>query len=77
MSPSKVQAHEIEKTPAMNDNFDSGHLQHEREKPDMERKYMNSDKAQWKEPELTALLGNVGGGTNKQGKNAHIVQCKS
>ena len=33
--------------------FDSGHLQHERERPDMERKYMNSDKAQRKEPELT------------------------
>jgi len=32
--------------------FYSGHLQHERERPDMERKYMNSDKAQRKEPEL-------------------------
>ena len=33
--------------------FYSGHLQHERERPDMERKYMNSDKVQRKEPELT------------------------
>jgi len=33
--------------------FYSGHLQHERERPDMERKYMNSFKAQRKEPELT------------------------
>jgi len=33
--------------------FYSGHLQHERERPGMERKYTNSDKAQTKEPELT------------------------
>jgi len=33
--------------------FYSGHLQHDRERPDMERKYMNSDKSQRKEPELT------------------------
>jgi len=31
--------------------FHSGYLQHERERPDMERKYMNSDKAQVTEPE--------------------------
>jgi len=28
--------------------FYSGHLQHGHERPDMERYYMNSDKAQWK-----------------------------
>ena len=33
--------------------FHSGHLQNERERPDMKRKYRNSDKAQRKEPELT------------------------
>ena len=33
--------------------FHSSHLQRERERPDMERKYMNSDKVQTKEPELT------------------------
>jgi len=33
--------------------FYSGRLQHERERPDMERKYMNSDKVQRKEPVLT------------------------
>jgi len=33
--------------------FYSGNLQHERERADVERKYMNSDKAQIKEPELT------------------------
>jgi len=31
--------------------FDSGHMQHERGRPDIERKYMNSNKAQWKDPE--------------------------
>jgi len=30
--------------------FYSGHLQHERERPDMERKYKKSDKAQRKIP---------------------------
>jgi len=30
----------------------SGHLQNERERTDMERKHMNSDKTQRKEPEL-------------------------
>jgi len=44
--------------------FDSGHLQHERERPDMERKYMNTDKGQWKEPEFTTLISEVGGGRN-------------
>jgi len=33
--------------------FYSGHLQRERERPDMERNYMNSDKTQRKESELT------------------------
>ena len=45
MSPSKARADEVERTPTTKDIFYSGHLQHEREKSDMERKYMNSDKA--------------------------------
>jgi len=53
MSPSKARANKIERTPATNDIFYSGNLQHERERPDMERKCMNTDKAQRKEPELT------------------------
>jgi len=36
--------------------FHSGHLHHERERPGMERKYINSDKAQSKETELTTLI---------------------
>ena len=35
--------------------FCSGHLQHERERPDMERKCMNSDKAQM----LRAQVNNI------------------
>ena len=51
--------------------FYSDHLQHERERPDMKRKYMNSDKVQRKEPELTTYWsGTVGGGTNIQSKLA-------
>jgi len=44
--------------------FYSGHLQQERERADMERKYMNSDKAQWKEPEFATFFSEVDGGTN-------------
>jgi len=35
--------------------YNSRYPQHERERPDMERKYMNSDKAQRKGPELTTF----------------------
>jgi len=34
----------------------------------MKRKYMNTDNAQWKEPELTTLISEVGGGTNMQAR---------
>jgi len=39
-------------------------VQHERERPDMERKYMNINKAQSKKLELTNLINEVGGSTN-------------
>ena len=55
----------------------SGHLQNERERPDMKRKHMNTNKAQWKEPELTASVNEVDGGTNVQSKQAHVLQYKS
>jgi len=45
MSSSKAQANEVERTHTINDIFDSGHLQHVRERLDMDRKYMNTDKA--------------------------------
>jgi len=49
--------------------FWSGHLQHERDRPDMERTYINSDKAQTKEPHLkTYWSGAVGGGVKQTNK---------
>jgi len=57
MSPKKARANEIESRASIRTIFlDSDHLQHERERPDMKRKYMNSDKAQRKEPELTSFF---------------------
>jgi len=53
------------------------HLQHELQMADMERKYINHDKAQWKEPELAALISEVGGGRNIYIKQPHVLQCKS
>ena len=53
MSLIKARANEVERTPTTNDIVFSGHLQHERERPDVECKYMNYDKAHIKEPELT------------------------
>jgi len=44
----------------------------------MERKYMNSDKAQRKEPELTTWWSEtVGGGTNTQSEQARVLRYKS
>jgi len=50
----KARANEVERTPNTNDIvlFKSpAKLQHERERPDMERKYMNSDTVQRNESE--------------------------
>jgi len=55
-----------------------GDLQHECESPDMEQNYVNSDKAQWKEPKLATVIGSkVSVGTNTQCKQACVLQCKS
>jgi len=43
----------------------------------MKRKYMNTDKTQWKEPELKALISDVGGSTNMQSKPARVLQYKA
>jgi len=48
--------------------FYSGHVQHERERPNTVQKYMNSDKVKWKESKLTTLINEVRGGTNIQSK---------
>ena len=37
----------------------------------MKRKYMNTDKTQWKEPELPTLISEVGGVTNKPARVLH------
>ena len=56
---------------------DSRHLQNEHKRPDMKRKYMNTDKAHWKEPKLTTLISEVDCGTNIQSRQAHVVRYKS
>ena len=40
----------------------------------MKRKYMNTDNAQWKEPELKTLISEMGGSTNMQ---ARVIQYKA
>jgi len=57
--------------------FDSGHLKTEREMQNMKRKCMSTDKAQWKDPELTTSISEVGGSTYAQSKQAHVLQYKS
>jgi len=54
--------------------FDSGHLQHECERTDMERKYLNSNKAQCVDPKLTTIISEGCGGTNIQCNQACILQ---
>ena len=43
----------------------------------MKRKYMNTDKTQWKQPELTNLSSEVGGVTNTQSKPARVLHYKA
>ena len=43
----------------------------------MKRKYVNTDKTQWKEPELTTLVSEVGGSTNMQSKPARVLHYKA
>ena len=54
--------------------FYSGHLQHKCERPDMERKYLNSNKAQHIDPKLTAIISEMCGATNMQSNQACILQ---
>jgi len=42
----------------------------------MKRKYVNTDNAQWKEPELTTI-SEVGGSTNMQRMQARVLQYKA
>ena len=43
----------------------------------MKRKYRNTDKTQWKEPELTTLISEVDGVTNMQSKPARVLHYKA
>ena len=42
----------------------------------MKQKYINNDKAQWKEPELTTLISEMGDSTNMQSMQARVLQYK-
>ena len=46
-------------------------------KANMKRKYTNTDNAQWKEPELTTLISEVGGSTNMQSMQARVLHYKA
>ena len=43
----------------------------------MKRKYVNTDNAQWKEPELTTLISEEDGNTNMQSMQARVLQYKA
>jgi len=43
----------------------------------MKRKYVNTDNAKWKEPELTTLISEVGGSTNMQCMQARVLQYEA
>jgi len=43
----------------------------------MERKYINGDKAQLKDPEFQTLISKVGVGTNAQIKQAYVLHYHS
>jgi len=55
MSPSKARAKSKERL-LRTIVFDLGHLQHECERPDVERKYLNNNKAQPIDPKLTTII---------------------
>jgi len=54
--------------------FDLGHLQQEGERPDMERKYLNNNKAQRIDPKLTTIISEMFSATNIQSNQACILQ---
>jgi len=61
---SKARANVFERTPATNDIFWFRSPTTWTLKTRQERKYVNSDKARWKELESTTLISEVDGGTN-------------
>ena len=57
--------------------FDSRHLQIARGRPTWNENIINTDNAQWKEPELTTLISEVSGSTNMQSMQARVLQKRS
>jgi len=74
MSPSKERSNVFERTVATTDIFWFTSPANWTRKANMKRKYMNIDNAQWKEPELTTLISEVGGITNMQSMHARVLQ---
>ena len=54
--------------------LDSSHLQHECERPNMERNYLNSNKTQRIDSKLTTINSEMCGATNVQSNQACILQ---
>ena len=77
MNPSKERANVFERTVATNDIFWFTSLANWTRKANIKQKYMNIDNAQWKEPELTILISEVGGSTNMQSVQACDLQYKA
>jgi len=77
MNPSKEQANVFERAVVAKDIFLFTSPANCTRKVNMKRKYMNSDNAQWKEPELTTLTSEVGGSTNMQSMQARVLQRKA
>ena len=56
--------------------FFLGHLKHDDESSHVTKSY-EQWQGQWRESELTTLISEVGGGTNVQSNQAHVLQYKS
>ena len=77
MSPSKERANVFERAIVANDIFLFTLPVNCTRKANMKRKYMNTDNAQWKAPELTTLISEVGGSTNMQSIQVRVLQYKA
>jgi len=74
MSPKITRANKSKERLLRMTVFDSGHLQHECERQDMERKYLNSNKSQSIDPKLTTIISEMCGATNIQTNQTCILQ---
>jgi len=76
MSANETRANVFERTVATNDIFLFTSPANWTRKANMKRKYMNTDNAQWKKPELRTLIREVGGSKNMQSKQTRVLQYK-